>query len=388
MSFISKLLIVFSLVCTPLFSTEQFTVCSYNCGALSDHYDYIRAVSLHKVVQQRYDEEPELMDLVQKVEALALKICFTEEPEDLEEWTNSEYEGLIPLIAAEKPNQKWRELSEAIVIHDEEVHTLLLEHVKDLTRSEETTLSNASIDATRRVMAKRIFANELKYDIIALQEADYLDASLFPENYSVRFAGSNHSVNGIAWNHERFELVEEIGNVLGRSYVLLLRQIDTGKTVAVGTGHLRGCNPFLRVGDDSAQGDGDLLVLIEVLDSVRADMKLIAMDSNVTASHPRMNLLKDAGYMVDYEKYLEPTCTNPYQILNTRIDWIAVKSGSISNIPVMGVGLNCPRTNLSDHKPIAARACFAEMKPHMPWTPPPGGVDAFEGRFVGPHLST
>jgi len=75
--------------------------------------------------------------------------------------------------------------------------------------------------------------------------------------------------------------------------------------------------------------------------------------------NPRLSLLRDADYTLDYENALDATCTNPWQVLNTRIDWIAIKSFSddalISNIPVLGVGLNSLQTNISDHKPIAAQ---------------------------------
>ncbi len=82
------------------------------------------------------------------------------------------------------------------------------------------------------------------------------------------------------------------------------------------------------------------------------------MDSNVTATHPRLQLLKQAGYTLDADRFLEPTCTNPAVLLNTRLDWIAVKTESpmaVHNIPVLNVGLNSPQTNISDHKPIASR---------------------------------
>ena len=60
---------------------------------------------------------------------------------------------------------------------------------------------------------------------------------------------------------------------------------------------------------------------------------------------------------------MEPTCTNPYQVLNTRIDWIALKSPnakavSVTNIPVLSVGLNNIQTNISDHRPIAAKIAY------------------------------
>ncbi len=352
----------------PLLGVE-FTVCSYNCGALADHYDYIRAVCMHKVVQQRYNEEPEVMDALQKIESAALKILFADDANAKSEWEEHDYSAQFARIASHPEakgslNQKWHALSEKIatsykerpiVIYDDEVRSLLLEHVKDLARCEDGNLSNEWISAARRVMAKRIFTHELKYDLILLQEADYLDETLFPEAYEVRFSRDAHSVNGIAWRKGRFELIEEVGSILGRSYVVLLKEKDSGSTILVASGHLTGCNPFTVDNGDSARGDHELRTLLALMEDVDADLKVIGMDSNVTATHPRLALLKEAGFMVDCEKFLEPTCSNPWQVLDTRIDWIAVKSGALSNLPVNGVGLNSPQTNMSDHKPIAAR---------------------------------
>jgi len=82
------------------------------------------------------------------------------------------------------------------------------------------------------------------------------------------------------------------------------------------------------------------------------------MDSNVTSFHPRLDILKENGCMLDYENFLEPTCASPRLVLNTRIDWIAVQANtetSITNIPLLSIGLNDMHTNMSDHKPIAAK---------------------------------
>lgn len=39
-----------------LYATE-FTVSSYNCGGLSLHYDYLRAVNMEKLMQERHIAE-------------------------------------------------------------------------------------------------------------------------------------------------------------------------------------------------------------------------------------------------------------------------------------------------------------------------------------------
>lgn len=75
--------------------------------------------------------------------------------------------------------------------------------------------------------------------------------------------------------------------------------------------------------------------------------------------HPRLNIINDAQYRLDHENYLEATCTNPYHVLNTRIDWIVINGeASITNIPVLNVSLNSIQTNMSDHKPIAAKVKY------------------------------
>ena len=191
---------------------------------------------------------------------------------------------------------------------------------------------------------------------------------MFPENYEVRFSDSQHSVNGVAWNQDKFELVEVVGDILGKGFAVQLRHLESGKTVSVASGHLTGCNPFDAstvdaLGTlDSDKGDRELQEIIKILENSPSDIKLIAMDSNVTATHPRLSLLKKADYKLDYSNYLEPTCTSPWQVLDTRIDWISAKSTddavSISNIPVLGISLNSPQTNVSDHKPVAAKISF------------------------------
>lgn len=363
-----KLAFVVLTICQPL-SASSFTVCSYNCGALSDHYDYIRAVCMHKLLQQRYKEEPELMHQLEKIESTALKILFAEDGVAQEEWDRENYDLLFKRITAHpdaqlSPNKKWHDLLEQIVtsykerpivIYDEEVRTILNDHIQDLTRGSANGISNDWIDATRRMMASRIFRHELKYDVIALQEADYLDETLFPEQYAVSFANTKHSVNGLAWNKNRFKLLQEFDEISrGHAFAALLHDLTTDKTLLFVSTHLSGCNPFMVENADSTKGDRELQNVLDFVNEIEADITIIGMDSNVTATHPRLNLLKNAGFLLDCEKYLEPTCSNPWQVLDTRIDWIVVKGASISNVPVLGVGLNSPQTNMSDHKPIAA----------------------------------
>ncbi|MFN0065343.1 MAG: endonuclease/exonuclease/phosphatase family protein [Chlamydiales bacterium] len=336
-----KNLFVVFLTSIPLLGSD-FTLSSYNCGGLSEDYDYIRAVAMHKIMQERHNQEPELMAEIEEIERAALQGRAFDQHRFLEIVAPPANEG--------SPNTPWYALSTKMVtdyrtrpvqIMDKEVREILVDQVNDLTEGDNLT-------EARRVMARRIFAHELKYDILTLQETDYLDATLFPDHMEALFSPHH---NGVVWNVNLFDLVE--ATEVDRDFCVKLQNRKTRETILVVSGHITGCNPF--VGGDSEKGDQQLHAILDYLNAAQADIKVIGMDSNVTATHPRLALLIEAGFVLDREKYLEPTCTNPWQILNTRLDWIAVKGATISNIPVLGVGLNSPQTNMSDHKPIAAR---------------------------------
>lgn len=379
-------MITSTLLAFSLLSATEFTISSYNCGGLSDHYDYLRAASMQKLMQQRYVEEPQSMAINEKIQRLALKILFAPDSQDKlaaqQEWDQKGYQRLFEYLTAaptetNSPNAIWHQKVDAsitsykirpVIIHDEEVNFMLNEHLRDLHKIHESDTSEL-LTEVRATMAARIFAHHLKQDIICLQEADYLDSSLFPQEYEVLFAETSHSKNGIAWNTKRFELVEALGNILGRAFAVQLRDKESGKIMLIASGHITGCNPYRVERDpltgisDSAKGDTEMQTVIDLFDSQATDLMIVGMDSNVTSLHPRLNILKNAGYQIDYENFLEPTCTNPYQVLNTRIDWIAIKPGhtmsaSITNIPVLSVGLNNLQTNISDHKPIAAKITY------------------------------
>lgn len=371
-------ILLFFILGSPFISTAEFTISSYNCGGLSDHYDYLRGASMQKLMQERHIAEPEKMSLNEKIQQLALTILFSEGSEKeaaQQEWKQKEYKLKFDELTGRSnnnnPNASWNKLIEKtitdyktrpIAIADNEFELMLRNHIADLTKiKRENTesinvTSNELLQEVRDTMAKRIFAHELKYDIICLQEGDYLKPELFPEYYDSLFSNTDHSKNGIAWNKNRFELKEDLGDILGRAFAVKLLDNETNKTVLVASAHLSGCNPFWVNENDSERGDNEIKALLARFETTQADIKLIGMDSNVTSLHPRLNLIKDAQYRLDYENYLEATCTNPYHVLNTRIDWIAVKGdASIANIPVLNVALNSIQTNMSDHKPIAAK---------------------------------
>jgi hypothetical protein len=361
-------------------SASEFTVSSFNCGALSDHYDYLRACSMQKVMQERYLADYKNMKLNDTIQKLALKILFTIDPQEKLEaqqsWEQNNYQEAYETLTSSpietgSLNASWYQKASdiitfykirPIVINDEELKQLIYKHLASLVKNPNANFATLLLEG-REIMAKRIFEEELKYDIICLQEADYLNASLFPKHYEVLLSESEHSKNGIAFNKNRFELIERIGIAFERAYMVRLLDKESNNTILVASGHITGCNPYKVVQDpytgnaDSAKGDHELQSVVNQFEEQEADLKLIAMDSNVTSFHPRLNIVKDAGYCLDYENSLEPTCTNPYLVLDTRIDWILIKGKNaiITNMPVMNVGLNNIQTNFSDHKPVAAK---------------------------------
>lgn len=365
---IIRLLFFLFIISSSVFGAD-FTVASYNCGALADHYDYIRAVCMQGLIQERYNTEPEIMAQLEKIQNTALRMLFDNDIEAQRQWDDNHYTEMLEHIIShpcqpESINKIWRQKSEQIVspydvrpieIYDAEVYEILSDHMRDLIGYLRIDGNlNKWLDQVRRIMAVRIFRYQMKYDIICLQEADYLDNSVFPESYDVVFDQKSHSVNGIAWNKERFELIQVVGDITKQGFGILFRDRISDARVVVASGHLKGCNPFVG-GADSIDGDQGLQTIIQTLESCDADIKIIGMDSNVTGTHPRLNFLKDADYLIDSKNYLEPTCTSPWHVLNTRIDWIAVKNARIFNVPVQSVGLNELRTNISDHKPIASK---------------------------------
>lgn len=197
MNYIS--ILVLCLFCTV--TAGEFTVCSYNCGRLPDHYDYLRAITMEKLMQERYLAEPELMSQNEKIQQLALKIVFTENPKEKQRAERA----LKKYTLQTEP--KWQQKADEmitsykvrpVIIKDKEVNERLSEYVK------------TNLTETRQAMAKSIFQYHLKFDIFCLQEADYLDSSLFPEKYEVLFSEQNHSLNAVAWNKNRFELVQNL----------------------------------------------------------------------------------------------------------------------------------------------------------------------------------
>lgn len=357
-------------------TATEFTISTYNCGSLSDHYDYLRAVAMQKLMQERYLAEPKEMALNEKIQQTALKILFSNDSQAKQEWDQKGYQKHFEELVkgpqeAKSPNSVWNQKSEAIittykirpvVIHDQEMDQLIREHMRHLTELSDGVF-NDLLEKSRAVMAKQIFHHYMSHDIICLQEVDYLNSAMFPEHYEVVFSEDEHSKNGIAWNKNRLELVEQIGTIEERrGFAVKLMDKETNKTILVVSGHLSGCNPFQVVNGDSAPGDAELQKIIQVIEESEADYMLIGMDSNVTSLHPRLHLLKDADFQIDAENHFETTCTSPHHILNTRIDWIALKTKDqaafITNIPVLNVGLNSMQTNISDHKPIAAKISY------------------------------
>lgn len=376
-----RALALFCATCVSL-QCAELTIASYNCGALSEHYDYLRAACMHKVMQERFIAEPEKMALNEKIQAIAFKRFFgTPEEQKLAhaEWHRKGYQRLFEQLTRADSNASWLQKANQIisnykvrpvVITDPEVEETIQAHLIDLCRGQEDDDQQVLLQKGRAKMAERIFSHHLKFDILCLQEADDVEPLPIPDpdHYDFLFVSQkSHSFNAIAWKKERFEEIGASWDPMGRALVVKLKDKESGKTLLVASGHLSGCNPFQREIDpvtglsDSQKGDAELQEAIDRLNEEEGDLKLIAMDANVASTHPRLALLHDEGYQMDAENHFEMTCTNPNSLLNTRIDWIALKSqtaAAITNIPVLGIGLNSLETNISDHKPIAAKIEF------------------------------
>lgn len=385
----SFLLFVFFLFSSSFLNAAGFTVASYNVGGLSGYYDMVRAAAMEKLMQERYREEPEQMSLNEKMQQLALELLFSEDKEERalaeERWEREGFAEVFEQVTRDparpdSPHAPWLARAEAmvtsyrqrpVVIYDQEVEEALANQLRRLTRSEKGSVQEL-LGAGYAVMAEEILRYQLPFDILCLQEADYMEPSLFPPSYELSLSGTSHSRNGVAWNSARFALVTTHGNFGSRAHIVELRERETGRRVAVASCHLTGCDPYREVIDpatgrsDAAAGNEELRAVLTELEKIGAEVTIIGMDSNVTALHPRLHALKEAEYRIDYKNYLETTCTNPHLIVNTRLDWIALKTkepASITNIPVLSVGLNQSRGNMSDHKPIAARIDMSILCP-------------------------
>lgn len=357
------------------YSNVDFTCASYNMGGLSEHYDYLHSASMEQLMQERYQAEPANMATVEKIQSIAarrfLSVTDREKQAAEQEWEKGGFEQLsqkltAPPTVSDSVNSLWYAKDQAMIsdyktrpaeIKDPKVAKVLRE---DLGGTSEETILHA-----RQDMFAKIFHRHLMQDILCLQETEYLDANMLPSHLEL-LKNSRKNPDAIAWNKSRFVLVEVIGSLAqDRAFAVKLKDKATEKTILVASGHLTGCDPF-KVQEmangklDSTKGDEELKTIIGKLKECDADYRIIGMDANVTALHPRLRALKENGYRLDVENFMEPTCSNPYVVLNTRLDWLAVegKDVSITNIPLLSVGLNNHLTNPSDHKPIAAEISY------------------------------
>ena len=383
---ISTILVL--LVNLTFVSAASFTVSSYNCGGLSDHYDYLRAATMQQLMKERYRQESQQMALKNRMQAIFLKMIMANSQEEIEdecrEWNEGNYGKLFWDSISESSNISWNHKVNQmitpynvrpVVIFDERVSNFVKRHLQEITGDMVSELPELLRNG-RYMMAKKIFSEHLNQDIICLQEADYLDESVFPDNYEVRFSESDHSVNGIAWNKDRFDLIKVVGAPLDRGFIIKLLDKVDNSIVAVASAHLTGCNPYKNEinpdngRSDSMQGNLELITIMEWMEEqIDPDLLVIGMDSNVTPHHPRLLNLKRYYYQMDTHNELYATCTNPNLVLDTRIDFIAIRPRrviyddvSITNIPVLGVDLNNIENNISDHKPVAAEIICSDLE--------------------------
>lgn len=355
--------------------SKEFTFGSYNLGCLRDHYDYMIAARMSVLMRDRYREEPLEMALIERIQEVAARRFLGSDSvtRDLaeHEWDTLGYQAMIEKITMPPGNegsihQEWYDRSNAmmsdfktfpVVVNEQQIVDAVMEQVG--------SMDPQAILLERQRLYQKIVREALNTDILCFQEADYMPASQLPSRYESVQSDRNKSIQRIAWNANRFELIQNFGDIASdKGFAVLLRDKTSQKTVAVASAHLQGCNPFQRVYDqegtpDSIKGDKQLSAVINTLDRTGADVQLVGIDSNVTALHPRLQMLRTAGFEFDADHFIEPTCPSPYFICNTRLDWIAAKGAFVMNMPVMNVDLNSLCTNPSDHKPIAARVHYA-----------------------------
>lgn len=375
-----KIISIFSVyfsLAASLFAGE-IKIASYNCGGLPEHYDYLRAAVMQKVMREREAAEPLEMSLNEKIQQIAAQILFAKgdaRASALQEWEAEGYASIVEHLMQSptdptSPHSPWFAQTNAaissyktrpVTIFDEEVAENLQAYLNHF--STEIESFQEQLTRVRQLMAAKTLAEDLPYDILCLQESNYLDSSLFPESFSLQFGQGDHLKTGIAWNKNRFELIEQQDLLNGKAFIVHLLDKESGQTFWVASAHLTGSNPYRVEIDpqtglpDSTKGDAELQALLAFLDEQEGEAKIIGMDANVTALHPRLKLLRQADYQVDGENAWEATCTNPHFVMHTRIDWITVKAkqAAITNLPVSNIELNSPETNISDHKPIAAQ---------------------------------
>lgn len=355
---------------------SPFTVSSYNCGGYINHSDYLRAACMSKIMHERFNEENDDMELLEEIQNLGLKKIFIEDPQEKkiikEKWKLENFKEIYNRITEphsnkDSKNHIWNNTVNKIIspyyqqppsIYDAEIMNKIQKHVFSITRR---AYKIETLTKTRELIIKQTIQDKLNSDIICLQEVEYLDPKFFSCEYEV-ILDKSVSRNGIAWNKNRFVCIDVAH--LDKCSIVRLQDRTTLKIIAVASGHIYGCNAFnvqLNKKDgqpDSEKGDQQLINVLNYLNTIEADMEILGLDLNVTALHPRMKLLKKNNYKLDHERFLGPTCTNPVMLLNTRIDWIALKNrntnASIKNIPINDIGLNDIYTNASDHKPIAS----------------------------------
>ncbi len=363
---------------------QNIKVSSYNLGGLPGHYDYLRACVMEEIMEERYAKDSRHIACNQEMQELALKKIFGKNVQEKEaaaqKWLQGDYANWSGFITAAPKgksitiNTFWYErVNSAISLYNDphpqifnkEIEQRLDAYLANFLKDSEEEEKQVLLSRARENLAKSIFSQHVNQDILCLQEADDLRCfSFLLEEYKVVFQTSTRSCNAIAWNEKRFVLLDATKNIADKGLAVLLQDKITGKTVCVASAHLTGCNPYaveidsVTQKNDADKGNLELEEIVGVLDSYPADYKIIGMDSNVTALHPRLNILQKHNYNLDTENYLYPTCSSPYQVLDTRIDWIACKGKdvfSIENLPIEGVLLNSMRTNISDHRPIAAK---------------------------------
>lgn len=375
-----------------MFSTgiNKFTmkVISYNCDCLSNNYAYLRSIVLGELIKKRKEinnvnENTNDMIINEEIQKLALKAKFDKDQQSLSSYEQylKNNEKLIEQLSSEDGSIEWiNELNKSMTLFkDRKVNVDILDNsikqkFKNETKINEKNKANIvsnDVMKFRKINFKELFCKKLcPYDIMCLQEADYIEPSMFPKNYNGVFSKASVDKKAIVWDKNRYLCIEVTDELIinkkneKENVYFAVQLIDKYFHIRllVISGHFAGCNPYQPIYTDgkmdSNRGDINCQQTIKFANDKSSkysiDITIIGMDTNVTAMHPRMDIIANEDYKIDTTNW-EATSTNPVQIVDTRIDHIAMKSKystmKIKNIPINSVLLN-DAFNPSDHKPI------------------------------------
>jgi hypothetical protein len=207
-------------------------------------------------------------------------------------------------------------------------------------------------------------------DFFCLQESDANTDRVkgwIGHHYKVISDGGD---SAIAWNDQRYELVEDSIRYPGTSplhFSIVADFIDrqTQFKVTIASAHIKGfdlANPKEQTEsgkDVAAQGDKELREVFKSLESATSALRILGMDANSTLKiHPdRLKIAKQKGFK-RVEKDNLATAYNPTLAAQAaKIDFLFAKTSkrtqlSFQKNPTLKIPIESPKLNPSDHRPV------------------------------------